>query len=101
MQASRRPDDGKAAARAALEAAENKLEELNAVGAAPSSWADLGNPQDLSPQLEVPAFLNWLPGVLGGFAFITLLLNQFGVFGAGPSVDELNEMADRWSQSMN
>ena len=94
-----RPDDD-ASAKQALEAANAKLEELNAVGSAPSSWADLGNPQVPVANAEVPAFLAWLPGVLGFFAFITLFLNQMGVFGSGPSVDELNQMADDFAASL-
>ena len=89
------------AARDALKAAEDKLEKLNSVGEAPTSWADLGTPDTLSDQLEVPGFLNWLPGVIGFFAFTTFAANQAGVFGAGPSVEELNAMADSWSNSLS
>ena len=97
MQSPPPPPDSSSSAQEALEAAEAKLEALNEVGAAPKSWGDLGNPQAPPTQVEVPAFLSWLPGVLGGGAFITLLLNQFGVFGSGPTVEELNEFAERLS----
>ena len=94
------PDERKAA-KDALEAANAKLEALNAIGQAPKSWADLGTPQKLDREIEVPGFLNWLPGVIGTLSVITLLLNNAGVFGNGPSIDELNRMAEDFSNSVS
>lgn len=94
------PDERKSA-KDALEAANAKLEALNAIGQAPKSWADLGTPQKLDREIEVPGFLNWLPGVIGTLSVITLLLNNAGVFGSGPSIDELNRMAEDFSNSVS
>ena len=82
------PSGKPASASDALEAANAKLEELNAVDKAPSSWADLGLPQSTVPEPEIPAFLNIAPAVLGVLSVTSLLLNNAGVFGEGPDLDE-------------
>ena len=86
--------DAKAAVRAALEAAENKLEGLNEVGQA-KSWADLGLPAKGPEEPAVPAFVSYAPLVVGGFSLTLFLLNAVGLFGDGPDLDALVE---EWSQ---
>ena len=87
----------KEAAMAALQAASDKLEELNSVEAksAPTSWADLGLPPEPDNGPEVPAFLSVAPAVIGGFSVLLFLLNSVGLFGEGPDLDAL---AEEWSK---
>ena len=73
----------------ALEAANDKLEELNKVDKAPASWADLGLPRTEVPEPEIPAVLSIAPLVLGVLSVTSLLLNNAGFFGEGPDLDEL------------
>ena len=75
----------------ALEAANAKLEELNEVGKAPRSWADLGLPPEPDATPEVPAFLTIAPAVLGVLSVSLLLLNNAGLFGEGPDLDQWAE----------
>ena len=85
----------KNAQEAALRAAEKKLEELNQPGSkAPTSWADMGLPEEAPPEPEIPALLAQAPLVLGGFSVLLFLLNGVGLFGEGPDIDKL---AEEWS----
>lgn len=86
----------KAAAAAALERANKKLEELNKVEKlAPTSWADLGVPPEPEPENPLNGILGVAPLVLLFFSVATYLLNQSGAFGEGPDVDALVE---EWSK---
>ena len=86
----------KARARAALEAADDKLESLNQVEKmAPTSWADLGIPLEKDDAPVVPAFVSQAPLFVGGFSVMLFLLNSFGLFGEGPDLDAL---AEEWSK---
>ena len=85
----------KEASRQALEAANAKLEALNEVGKAPTSWADLGLPSKPPEPPAVPAILSAAPLVLGGFSVLLFTLNALGLFGDGPDLDKLVE---EWSQ---
>jgi len=85
----------KEASRQALEAANAKLEALNEVGKAPTSWADLGLPSKPPEPPAVPAFVSAAPLVLGGFSVLLFALNAVGLFGDGPDLDKL---VDEWAQ---
>lgn len=85
----------KESAAAALRAAEDKLEELNAVEKAPASWADLGLPPEAPPPPAIPAWLSVAPAVIGGFSVLLFTLNALGLFGDGPDIDALVE---EWSK---
>ena len=84
----------RASAKEALRAAEDKLEALNAVEKAPTSWADAGLPPEPPPPPAVPAFVSLAPLVVGGFSLTLFLLNGIGLFGEGPDLDKL---AEEWS----
>lgn len=86
--------DRKAAIQASLDAANNKLEEINEVQKAPTSWADMGLPKEPERAPEVPFFVSIAPLVVGGFSVLLFLLNAVGVFGDGPDLDALVE---EWS----
>ena len=80
---------------AALRAAEDKLEELNKVEKAPTSWADMGLPAEPIPQPEIPQLLQVAPLAIGAFSVLLFLLNTVGLFGEGPDLDAL---AEEWSK---
>lgn len=89
----------KAAAEAALEAANAKLEELNKVEKlAPKSWADLGVPPEPEPENPLSGALSIAPLVLGALSVGLFLLNNLGTFGEGPDLDALVE---EWSRTDN
>ena len=74
-----------------LEAAEDKLDALNEVGKAPTSWADAGLPPEAPAPPAVPAFVSAAPLVVGGFSLLLFTLNAVGLFGEGPDLDALVE----------
>jgi hypothetical protein len=86
----------KAAAKAALERANEKLEELNKVEKlAPTSWADLGVPPEKEQDNPMMGAISVAPLVVGAFSLGLYLLNGFGAFGEGPDLDALVE---EWSK---
>lgn len=86
----------KAAAKAALERANEKLEELNKVEKlAPTSWADLGVPPEKEQDDPMMGAISVAPLVVGAFSLGLFLLNAVGAFGEGPDLDALVE---EWSK---
>ena len=86
----------KAAAKAALERANEKLEELNKVEKlAPTSWADLGVPPEKEQDDPMMGAISVAPLVVGAFSLRLFLLNAVGAFGEGPDLDALVE---EWSK---
>ena len=86
---------------AMLDAADNKLDSLNKVEKlAPTSFADLGTPlaAEPDPMADVPGWLSVAPQIIGGFSVTLFLLNQFGVFGSGPSMEEIDALVEEWSK---
>ena len=86
----------KAAAAAALERANEKLEQLNKVEKlAPKSWADLGVPAEAEPDNPMMGAVSVAPLIVGAFSVGLFLLNTVGAFGEGPDLDALVE---EWSK---
>ena len=80
-----------------LAAADAKLEELNKVGSAPASWADLGLPPEPEAPPAVPAALAYGPPVLLVFAALLFTMNNAGFFGDGPTAEDLDRFAEQIS----
>ncbi len=55
----------------------------------PTSWASLGEDKAGPETIEVPAFLQIAPALLGIFSVTIFIANSAGVFGEGPDLDKL------------
>ena len=55
----------------------------------PTSWASLGEDKAGPETIEVPAFLQIAPALLGIFSVTIFIANSAGVFGEEPDLDKL------------